>query len=981
MLKSLVKGTVGKWFVQGSRQRRKEELLASIQLAHDAREWRKAIALGREYLELDPRNVRVMVNLGLHLLEVGELPQAYESFNLAHLLDDSDLYVAVNYARCLLEGGRVPEAIENLTRAQVAIPGYPYISAHYAALQFKLGNVPSAVHFSLGAWLADFDNNRVPDAYMWHSAYADRAEPILTAEHHFWANTLLPLTEKMKAEPVEKTMQAQREKIRIGYWSPDFREHSVRYFFRPLLEGHDRERVEIFLYHDASSSDSQTEEVRARADQFHAVYEKSDEELVQFIKSHDLDVLVELAGHTSHNRLWLMQGRMARVQVTGLGYPPTTGLETVDVKLLDPHLSTPDDALFYTERPLVLPHSFWCFDPRGDAPEPADAPVLAAGYVTFGCFGNIAKINRPMLDCWAEILRRVPRSRLLVRAVNFTDATVVATFKKQLVEAGIPENRFSLLPPVISVEFFKSYEEVDIVLDTFPFNGGTTTCFATYMGVPVITLKGSSLISRMGASVVANAGAPELAASTIEEYKRKAIALSQDVAFLKQYRRQARVRMGEGALGDGRKFANDFEDACEELLREKKSDKPYAGCNGVVPLPPQELVRRAATVLGHGQWSGAKRILDYCLAHYPDFAGAHILATEELTREQKFAEAATYLENRLAAFAAVDIPAVLINIVRYQILASDRTTALKTLDRLRSTSGGDAQEQMQAALFDAVLRESKTHHAAAATVPAQALPRITCVIPCDLETVYQSLVGRLQCLEGAESVRFVRSREGLRIDEYRKALAAPDTDIVVLLQKNIQIHNPAFFLEIARTLETADVVGFSGSRRWDRLDWRLDEFSRRTCGYTTPCGERPDFSEIRIAGAGTARIDKSIAVLEGYLLAVRPRKVRSIEFDSDLLEAESLLEEAWSHAAGKAGARLAVHRGLGVFLDTSVDMPRDYLVAARLSVVQNMKFDVFSTVRNDGSFLQAPCADAGEGFSAIDRYLDPVQGRPDRARV
>lgn len=981
MLQSLVKSAVKKWFSQGSGQRRKEELLTSIQSAHDAREWRRAIALGREYLEIDPRNVRVMVNMGVQLLEVGELQQSYECFELAHRLDDSDLYVAVNYARCLLEGGRVPEAIESLTRAQVAIPGYPYISAHYAALQFRLGNVSTATHYSLSAWLADFDNTRVPDAYIWHSAYADSAENILPAEHHFWANTLLPLSETMKAEVLKEFERPERKKTRIGYWSPDFREHSVRYFFRPLLEGHDRDRVEIFLYHDASSSDSQTDEVRLRSDQFYAVYEKSDEELVQFIKSHDLDVLVELAGHTSHNRLWLMQGRMARVQVTGLGYPPTTGLETIDAKLLDPHLSTADDALFYTEQPLVLPQSFWCFDPRGDAPLPADPPLLLAGHVTFGCFGNAAKINRRMLECWAEILRRVPRSRLLLRAVNFMDPTVVASFHKEVVAAGIPTKRFSLLPPVGSAEFFKSYEAVDIILDTHPFNGGTTTCFATFMGVPVVTLTGSSLISRMGASVVTNAGAPELATSTTEEYVRKAIALSQDVAFLKRYRQQARVRMGEGALGDGRKFARDFEEACEELLKQQKSDKLRVWRSEVLPLPPQELVRRAATVLGHGQWSSAKRILDYCLQHYPNFAGAHILATEALTREQKFDEAATYLENRLTGFATVDIPAVLINIVRFHILAADRPAALTVLNRLLKAPCGDTQEQMQSALFEALLHDSHGNNPKTAKTPLQVQPSIICVIPCDLDANYQTLVDRLQQLDGAESVTFARSREGLRIDEYKKALAASDADIVIFLQKNIQIHNSLFFVEIAAALQTADVVGFSGARRWSRLDWRLDEFSQRSCGYTTPSGERPEFSEIRVAGAGTARVDTAIVVLEGCLLAVRPMKIRDVAFDSDLLEAESLMEEAWSHEAGKAGARLAVHRGLGVYLDTTVEMPREYLVEARLSVMHKMNFDVFSTIRNDGSLLQAPCVNAAEGFRAIDRYLDPVQSLPDLVHV
>jgi len=964
MLKSILRSTLGRLIGRATLQKKTLDLAERVGLAVEKREWQAAIDFLRQMIEVEPRNVAAHLRLGIYLQEIGEKQEAFKSFELAHRLDDSNMEVAVNYAQCLAEGGHITEAIDSLARAQLVIPDYPFINSIYASLQFRMGKTDAAQKFSLRAWLAYFDNSRIPDSFLWHSAYVDQPESVLASEHHFWAGTCSPLSNEIKHSLRTFGPVGERKKLRVGYWSPDFKDHSVRYFFRPLLEGHDRNNVELFLYHDSSSSDRQTDEIKAHADHFHVVHKNTDEEIVRLIASHNLDILVELAGHTSHNRLWLLQERLARVQLTGLGYPPTTGLSTIDGKFVDPHIQSDAESSYYAERQLVLPESFWCFDPRGDAPLPSEPPVLKKGHITFGCFGNVSKINKKMIAAWAEIMRRVPRSRLLLRSVNFNSAETVSYFEGLLAAAGIHRSRFDLLGPVSSVEFFKSYNELDIVLDTHPFNGGTTTCFAVYMGVPVVTLVGESLISRMGKSVVNNVGAGDLAVSDIKQYISKAVSISQDINFLKKFRSEARERFKSGSLGDGKKFANELERIYNSLARQ--------GVDGYVPkifpLPPQELVRRAGAVLSYGNWNAAKRIVDYCLLYYPDFAAAHIMATEEMTKDGYFSQAVTYLLSVLPRFHILEHCGVLINVIRFQILSNDLSGAAGSLESLESSSITDTRDQLQLILFKAVLgppvplSDQRGQHD---------IRKIKCIIPCDDIDLYERILRQMPPAPLGYSglIEFFRCREDEKSAEYRRILRADDSDIVIFLQKNIQIYNEMVWTELAGALGSCDVVGFSGAKRWNRFDWRLDDFDQRACGYTMPLNEKAEFSELRIAGPGLNKVALGMAVLEGGFLAVNAKRVAQVPFTEDLMDADGLFEEQWSYQAGLAGARIAVHRQLGIHITNDVELNKTYLATARSALVRHMGFDVFSLERNDGSFVSSPVQTPSLGLAAVRAYL------------
>jgi len=468
--------------------------------------------------------VEAMNNLACSLIDIGDDNAALVLAEKAFLIDDSKLPIVVNYAKALVGKQRIYEGMEFLRQAQAYAPDFPNVNTVYASMALIQGDASTARKYSLNGWLASFDSLRLANSYLFNAAYDDIDESRLAAEHRFWAETLLPHSfSSEKTQDDHPTLPAKGNKIRIGYWSPDFRNHSVRYFALPLLENHDRDNFEVIAYHDSPYHDEQTDAIKACCDHFVPVSEIPDVRLVSLMRSHQLDILVELAGHTSANRLNLLRERLATRQLTGLGYPPTTGLSSIDGKLLDIHIANDDSPHYFTEVPLVLDHSFWCFDPKEPSEIATDPPVVKNGFITFGCVGNIAKITQRMLDCWARILERVQGSRLLIRSFSLLDAAAADAIAERFVRVGIDLGRVDFHGPAGGAEFFNSYNSIDIILDTYPFNGGTTTCFATYMGVPVLSMAGKSLLSRMGMSVLSNLGLTDWLVADYEEYVEKAV--------------------------------------------------------------------------------------------------------------------------------------------------------------------------------------------------------------------------------------------------------------------------------------------------------------------------------------------------------------------------------------------------------------------------------------------------------------------------
>src|SRR5262249_25869327 len=300
--------------------------------------------------------------------------------------------------------------------------------------------------------------------------------------------------------------------LRIGYVSPDFRQHSVAYFLEPLLRGHDRQQVEVFCYGDVARPDSVTTHLQELADHWLVTVGTSHQALAERIRTDRIDILVDVAGHTAGNRLLVFARKPAPVQVTWLGYPNTTGLKAIDYRLVDAVTDPAGEADAWASESLVrLEGGFLCYGALTDAPAPTLPPCLGTGTITFGSFNNPAKVSAATFDAWAKLLSRLPQARLLLKGTPFADAATRALFLARLDERGVAAERVDLMGSVSSAtQHLALYHRMDIALDPFPFNGTTTTCEALWMGVPVITLRGHRHAGRVGASLLTQIGLTDL---------------------------------------------------------------------------------------------------------------------------------------------------------------------------------------------------------------------------------------------------------------------------------------------------------------------------------------------------------------------------------------------------------------------------------------------------------------------------------------
>src|SRR5262249_53974616 len=319
-------------------------------------------------------------------------------------------------------------------------------------------------------------------------------------------------------------------RLRIGYMSGDFRQHSVAWFLEPLLAAHDRQAVEVLCYAEVRRPDLVTQRFQALTDHWRVTMGLSDEAVAAKIKTDGIDILVDVAGHTANNRLLVFNQKPAPVQATWLGYPCSTGLSAIDYRLGDGVTDPVDDAqTTASEMLLRVPGCFLCYGAPSDAPPASPPPSAATGAVTFGSFNSPSKYSDATMDAWAELLERMPAARLLLKGLPFADAATEARYRARLVARGVAPARITLLGPIGDrAGHLSQYREIDIALDPFPYNGATTTCEALWMGVPVVCLRGDRHSGRVGASLLAAIGLHELVAEDTERYIEIAVRLAQD---------------------------------------------------------------------------------------------------------------------------------------------------------------------------------------------------------------------------------------------------------------------------------------------------------------------------------------------------------------------------------------------------------------------------------------------------------------------
>jgi predicted O-linked N-acetylglucosamine transferase (SPINDLY family) len=347
-------------------------------------------------------------------------------------------------------------------------------------------------------------------------------------------------------------------RLRLGFVSPDFCQHPVGYFLIRTLENLDRSEAEIVCYSDRIGKDRLTARFQAVSTTWRDVLGWNHERLATQIRDDEIAILFDLAGHTARNRMLMFARKPAPVQITWIGYEGTTGLSAMDYLLAD-RIMVPEEAERYcTEKVLRLPECYLCFDPPEESPPVGPLPAVRAGYVTFASFNNLAKLNEEVVSIWAEILRRVEGSKLLLKYRGLEDAGLRGRFVSLFSGHGIGAERLDIEGWSPLGELMTAHNRVDIALDPFPFAGGVTTCNALWMGVPVVTWPGETFGSRHSLSYLSNVGMTETIAASREEYIMIAASLAGDLPRLSEIRAGLRPRMAASTLCDGMRFARNL---------------------------------------------------------------------------------------------------------------------------------------------------------------------------------------------------------------------------------------------------------------------------------------------------------------------------------------------------------------------------------------------------------------------------------------
>jgi protein O-GlcNAc transferase len=351
------------------------------------------------------------------------------------------------------------------------------------------------------------------------------------------------------------------KKLRIGFVSGDFVNHPVGYFIEGLLEHLDQLKFEIHAFPTQSFSDDLTNRIKPFFKEWTPILGKSDLDAAALIHQRGIQILIDLSGHTARNRLPIFSFKPAPVQVSWLGYFATTGLPEMDYFMGDPYMSPSSEVNHFSERVWNLAETWFCHKPSELLLSVSELPALGNGFLTFGSLGNLSKMNDQVINTWASVLNRVPGSKLLLKSKQFRDQTQVEAVRKRFEKLNISADRLILEGPDSRKDYFKTYNRIDFVLDTFPYPGGTTSVDALWMGVPVLTLKGDRFLSHLGESIAFNAGLSDWIAQDTDDYVNKAVQFASDIEQLAQLRNSLRQYLQKSPLFDTSRFANNFENA------------------------------------------------------------------------------------------------------------------------------------------------------------------------------------------------------------------------------------------------------------------------------------------------------------------------------------------------------------------------------------------------------------------------------------
>jgi protein O-GlcNAc transferase len=523
-----------------------------------------AVMALNQALAIRPEFPEALYNLGNALAAKSDLNGAIAAYGRAAALRPDHADTWYNLGIVLRDTDR-PDDAEDAYRRSIAL------RPNFARAHNNLGNalkdqarLTEAIAEYREAMELQPENALLHSNLLYSMQYDDAYDAeALAEEHRVW--------NQHHAEPLAKLIQphlndrAPERRLRIGYVSPDFFSHCLSLFMIPLFSNQDRKSFELYCYSLVRRPDDVTERIRGYVDVWRPILGLSDAEAAAKIREDRIDILMDMTMHMMGSRLLIFAQKPAPVQLAWLAYPGTTGLSTMDYRLTDPYLDPPGvgDHL-YSEKSIRLPNTFWCYDPRNSVLTVNPLPAESRGFVTFGCLNNFCKVNEPTVRLWARVLRGVEKSRMVILSPQGSHRKkLLGLFESEGVDAG----RIDLVGLRPRPEYLRHYHGIDIGLDTLPYNGHTTSLDSYWMGVPVVTRVGNTIVGRAGLSQLSNLGLTELVTHTPEEFVRIAVQLANNLPRLAQMRRELRARMEASPLMDRKKFARDVEAVYRQIWR------------------------------------------------------------------------------------------------------------------------------------------------------------------------------------------------------------------------------------------------------------------------------------------------------------------------------------------------------------------------------------------------------------------------------
>jgi predicted O-linked N-acetylglucosamine transferase (SPINDLY family) len=518
----------------------------------------EAIRFLEEAIQLKPNFSDAMAVLAEALELAGRLEEGLSWLNKALALDPDNTGLVFNKLKFLEQLERYEEGEETALRLITLPEGRRHGYNFLAEFAKRFGEIKKSIDYYHQVPIQEYTPGMYSN-YLLALSYDAEMDPIATlAEHKAYRQFIGDVTH-FTLPPITKSKPQ-----RIGFISADLRAHPVANFIAGLFPRLDRSKFEVYAYYAHPMDDAITGELRKDVDRWRNIHRLQSRAAADLIVSDRIDILIDLSGHTGGNRMDVLALKPAPVIATWLGYLGTTGLDEVDFRIVDPY-TDPEGMTqaHHTEQLVRLAHSQWCYMPRADHPPVRPLPALTNGHITFGSFNNFPKICDQALILWAQLLARISGSRLLIAAIPpGRSRQRVADF---FLQQGVSAERLEFIGRTSFIEYMQNYGRIDVALDSFPYNGGTTTCNALYMGVPVLTLAGQHSVARSGLSLMTNVGLPNWVAHSPPEFLEIGVCLTANLTELAQLRAGLRERLMNSPVGNQNIFARDFESALEAM--------------------------------------------------------------------------------------------------------------------------------------------------------------------------------------------------------------------------------------------------------------------------------------------------------------------------------------------------------------------------------------------------------------------------------